>query len=94
MPGDLFRERNSEAFIGRKNGSGKLYYSKPHLVYMQCSYAMLMNTERQHDTAVQTYNIATSTVWTEQYLVCTRIVCVLWNSIVVSCVDFELGSVA
>ena len=53
---------------GTKKGPGKLYYSKPRLVYMQCSYAMLhvMNAERQHTTAaVQTYNIATGTVCTD-----------------------------
>ena len=32
---------------GRKKGPGKLYYSKPHFVYMQCSYAMLTTAERQ-----------------------------------------------
>ena len=26
--------------MGREKSSGKLYYGKPHLVYMQCSYAM------------------------------------------------------
>ena len=45
-----------------KNGSGKLYYSNPCLIYMQCSYAILANAECQHVTAVQTYNIATGTV--------------------------------
>ena len=51
---------------GLKKGSGKLYYGKPRLVYMHCSYAMLMNAERQHTTAaVQTYNIATGTVCTD-----------------------------
>ena len=88
MPGDLFMERNSEAFllIGREKASGKLYYGKPHLVYMQCRYAMLMNTEHQHDTAAQyryLINIVQyrnlqylyKYVCTEQYLMCTRIVC-------------------
>ena len=37
---------------GMEKGSGKLYYGKPRLVYMHCSYA---NAERQHATvAVQT----------------------------------------
>ena len=39
-PGDSFWERNMEPTIlltGRKKGSGKLYYSKPHLVYIQCT---------------------------------------------------------
>ena len=47
-----------------EKGSGKLYYGKPHLVYMQCSYAMLTNAEHQHATTVQTYNITTGTVCT------------------------------
>ena len=66
MPGDLFRERNLEP-TGREKGSGKLYYSKPHLVYMQCSYAMLLNAERKHVhvTAVLTYNIDTGAVCTD-----------------------------
>ena len=43
----------------KRGGESITYYSKPHLVYMQCSYAMLMNAEHQHTTAaVQTYNIA------------------------------------
>ena len=43
---------------GQKKGPGNLYYGKPCLVYMQCSYALLMNVECQHTTAaVQTYNI-------------------------------------
>ena len=51
---------------GRKKGPGKLYYGKPRLVYMQCSYAMLTNAERQHTTAaVQTYNITTGAVCTD-----------------------------
>ena len=29
-----------------EKGFEKLYYSKPCLVYMQCSYAMLTNAER------------------------------------------------
>ena len=72
IQGKKFR---SILLIGREKAFGKLYYGKPHLVYMQCSYAILMNTEHQHDTAAQTYNIATSTVCTEQYLVCTHIMC-------------------
>ena len=49
--------------MGRKRGPGKLYYGKPRLVYMQCSYATLTNTECQHITAaVQTYNITTGAV--------------------------------
>ena len=53
--------------MGRKKGSGKLYYDKPcaRLVSMQCSYAMPANAERQHATAVQTYNITTGTVHTD-----------------------------
>ena len=78
--------------IGREKGSGKLYYRKPHLVYMQCSYAMLINAERQHDTAVQTYNIATGTVCTDSTSVHADYV--FCGTIVVSCVDFELWSVA
>ena len=51
---------------GREKGPGKLYYGKPRLVYMQRSYAMLMNAERQHAiAAVQTYNITTGAVCTD-----------------------------
>ena len=50
---------------GWKKGSGKLYYGKSRLVYIQCSYAVLTNAEHQHTTAVQTYNIATGTVCTD-----------------------------
>ena len=52
--------------IGQEKGSEKLYYGKPHLVYMQCIYAMLTNAECQHTTAaVQTYNITTDAVCTD-----------------------------
>ena len=50
----------------REKGFEKLYYGKPCLVYIQCSYAMLTNAERQHTTvAVQTYSIVTGTVCTD-----------------------------
>ena len=59
----------------RKKSSGKF---KSHFIYMQCSYAVPANAERQHATAVQTYNIATGTA----VLTVLRAhrVCVLWNS--------------
>ena len=41
---------------GTEKGPGKLYYGKPRLVYLHCSYVMLTHAERQHATAVQTYN--------------------------------------
>ena len=51
---------------GWEKGPEKLYYGKPRLVYMQRSYAMLMNAERQHAiAAVQTYNITTGAVCTD-----------------------------
>ena len=60
------KEIGAILLMGRKRGPGKLYYSKPRLVYMQCSYAMLANAECQHTTAaVQTYNIATGAVCTD-----------------------------
>ena len=46
-----------------KKGSGKLYYSKPRLVYLLCN--ALKNAEHQHTTTVQTYNIATGAVCTD-----------------------------
>ena len=46
---------------GRKKG--KLYYGKPRLVYMQCSYAC--NANEHATTAVQTYNITTGAVCTD-----------------------------
>ena len=54
--------------MGWKKGLGKLYFGKPCLVYMQFNNAMLTNAERQHTTAVQTYNITnipTGTVCTD-----------------------------
>ena len=56
----LFNNNNIIIIIiiaGWVKGSGKLYYNKPHLIYMQCRFAMLTSAERQHATAVQTYNI-------------------------------------
>ena len=50
---------------GREKGSGKLYYGRPHLVYMQCSYAMLMNAEHKHVTALLTHKIDTGAVCTD-----------------------------
>ena len=43
MPGDSFRERNSEAFYLQdgKRLPGKLYYGKPHLVYRQSTLTVL-----------------------------------------------------
>ena len=48
---------------GMEEGFQKLYYGKPLLVYMQCSYEMLANAECQHATAVQTYNIGAQGRW-------------------------------
>ena len=59
IQGKKFR---SNLLTGREMGSVKLYYDKPCLVYMQCSYEMPANAEQQHATAVQTYNITTGTV--------------------------------
>ena len=72
--------------MGWEKGSGKLYYSKPRLVYVLCYamlvYTMLVNTECQHATAptaaVQTYNIGTGTAVLTVHR--THGVCVLWNS--------------
>ena len=66
MLGDLFKKEIWNYSInGMEKGSGKLYYSKPHLVYIQHSYVLLKNAERQDTTAVQTYNIATGAVCTD-----------------------------
>ena len=60
---------------GRKKGPGNLYYGKPCLVYMQCSYALLTNVECQHTTAaVQTYNITRCSLYW-QCLECTGYMC-------------------
>ena len=69
--------------------TGKLYYGKHHLGYMQCSYANTNEyAECQLVTTVQTYmyNIATGISVHTQYMFC--------GTIVVSCVDFQLHNVA
>ena len=51
--------------MGQEKDSGKLYYGKPCLVYMLCSFA---NAERQHTTTYDCsadLNITTGTVCTD-----------------------------
>ena len=68
--------------MGLEKGSGKLYYAKPRLVYMQCSYAMLANAERQQATAVQTTVHTTISLQVQSVLTVLRAhrVYVVWNS--------------
>ena len=85
MPGDS-QKFGSILFTGQEKGSGKLYYSKPHLVYMHCSYAMLTNAERQHATAVQTYK--SRQIQSVMTVLGIHRVCALWNS---SCCCYNNG---
>ena len=64
---------------GQKKGPGKLYYSKPRLAYMQYSYAMLMNAERQHQLQLYRPTISLQVLSVLIVLRAHR-VRVLWNS--------------
>ena len=64
----IYCEKKIGTITGWKKGLEKLYFGKPCLIYMQFNNAMLTNAERQHTTAVQTYNITnipTGTVCTD-----------------------------
>ena len=77
MPSDLFREKIGRIQLtGREiKGSGKLYYGKPCLVYMQCSCA------NANECRMPTCNYSANLQYCYSYsLYCMTVcrVCVLW----------------
>ena len=73
--GWFFQEKKFTSILikGQEKASGKLYYGKPCLVYMQCSYAMRANADCQCATAVADIQSVLTVLRAHR-------VCVLWNS--------------